>query len=291
MRLSLRPLLLAVLLLAGPGAGQAQARPAVWVVRDADSTILVFGSVHALPPGLDWKPQALIEALAKADDLWFETPNDEADALASAQAATARGLLPREQSLSSLLDRPTRERLEKVAASLGVPMATLDRYRPWMAEVILAGAYARKSGAAPTEGVETKIATAARAGVGRRAFETPEQQVALLADVDLAGQVASLKEALGEIESEPGGFAKMVDAWMSGDPAALFKEAVEPMRRKTPAAYRRLVAERNRAWASAIEQRLRGSGRTVVVVGAGHLVGPDGVPTLLRRRGLAVEGP
>lgn len=285
------PLLLFSVLLAFLFGQAAQARPAMWIVRDADSTILMFGSVHALPPGLDWQPPELAQALAKADDLWFEVANDEAGALASAQAATARGLLPRAQSLSALLDRPTRERLTRAAAQLGVPMNVLDRYRPWMAEVILALAYAAKSGAAANEGVEARIARTAPPGLARRAFETPEQQVALLADADARAQISSLKETLRAIETEPQGFAKMVQAWMSGDATALYKEAVEPVRRRNPALYRRLVTARNAAWTSAVEQRLKGSGRTVMVVGAGHLVGPDGVPALLRRRGLAVEGP
>lgn len=285
------PLLLTAVLLTAFTGIAAQAKPALWIVRDADSTILLFGSVHALPPNLDWQPRELGEALAGADDLWFEVPNDEAGALASAQAATARGLLPRDQSLSALLDRSTRDRLSRVAAGLGVSMSALDRYRPWMAEVMLTQAYALRSGALPAAGVEPRVAATAPAGIERRAFETPEQQVALLADADVSAQIITLKETLREIEDEPHGFANMVQAWMSGNPNTLYKVAVEPMRRRMPALYRRLVTGRNLAWSRAIEQRLRGSGRTVVVVGAGHLVGPDGLPALLRKHGVAVEGP
>lgn len=288
MRRLFLPLLLASLLAWAPAA---LAKPAMWIVRDADSTILMFGSVHALPKGLDWTPAELSRALAQADDLWFEIPNDEAAALASSQAAAGRGILPAGQSLSAMLDKATQARLAKAAGSLGLSMAVLDHYRPWMAEVMLSLAYIQKSGADVDEGVEAKVAAAAPAKTPRRAFETPQQQIAFLADAAPSAQIASLKETLREIEAEPKSYDDMVRAWMRGDVRALYKESVEPMKRAAPGLYRRLVADRNQAWAVTIEERLKGSGRTVMVMGAGHFAGPDGVPALLRKRGLAVEGP
>ena len=59
-------------------AGAAVARPPVWVVRDADSELVLFGSVHVLPPGLDWRPPALERAVSSADEVWFELPIDPA---------------------------------------------------------------------------------------------------------------------------------------------------------------------------------------------------------------------
>ena len=90
---------------------------------------------------------------------------------------------------------------------------------------------------------------------------------------------------------DPRAFDRMLKAWLAGDVKKLDKEAVEPMRTKTPQTYKSLVLDRNRAWTEIILQRLAGSGRTVMVVGAGHLVGPDSVPTLLRARGARVDGP
>ena len=84
---------LAGLLLAGCGAVEAQARPPVWTVRDADSELVIFGSVHVLPPGLDWRPAELDAALAKADDLWFELPIDPASEAKVGQLAMDNELL------------------------------------------------------------------------------------------------------------------------------------------------------------------------------------------------------
>jgi len=272
-------------------AAPAFARPAMWVIRDADSEIVLFGSVHALPPGLDWTPPALSAALALADDVWFEIPQDDAAALASAQAATMKGLLPRGQTLSSRLDARTRERLAKVVKDLGLPAGMLEPYKPWMADVILATAFAQKQGAVAAEGVEARVAATAPSRAQKRAFETVEQQIAILADASEADQIASLKESVDEISQDPAAFTDMVRTWMSGDIAALYKKSVEPMKKDAPNLYRRLIVARNQAWIGPIEQRLKGQGRTVMVMGAGHFAGPDGLPALLRKRGLMVEGP
>ncbi len=83
----------------------------------------------------------------------------------------------------------------------------------------------------------------------------------------------------------------MLAAWLAGDLAALQKDVLTPLRRSAPAFYAKLVREHNVRWTRTIVERLKGSGDTVVVVGMGHLVGPDGLPARLRARGLDVQGP
>ncbi len=272
-------------------AGPAGAQPPVWVVRDADSTIVLFGSVHLLPPGLDWRPPPLEAALEEADDLWFELPIDAEASLAAAQAAVARGLLPKGETLSARLSICGRARLARAARRLGVPMATLDHMRPWLAEVTLGVAELARSGASSSDGVERSIAADAPARAERRAFETPIQQIGFFADLPEKVQVASLEHTLRQMEDDPAEFQKLVNAWLSGDTKKLEKLGLTPMRKATPEVYRALVIERNRRWTEMLVERLAGSGETVVVVGAAHLIGKDGVPAMLRARGISVEGP
>lgn len=272
-------------------AWPALSAPPVWVVKDADSTIVLFGSVHILPAGLDWKPPALTSALAQADDLWFEIPTDPQTAERVAQLAQQRALLPPDSRLSTLLDGRTQARLNRVVASLRLSPEQIDQMRPWMAEIQVMVAYLQSRGAGASDGVEQTITAMAPPTAQRRAFETAEQQIEMLSGGSIKSQVAALKETLREIEAEPDGFDRMLKAWMSGDPRRLAQEALDPMIKATPELYGVLVRDRNTAWTGAIQERLKGSGRTVVVVGAGHLVGPDSVPAQLRARGVAVEGP
>jgi uncharacterized protein YbaP (TraB family) len=287
----MKRLLHPLLLLACLAPGLALARPAMWTVRDADSEIVLFGSVHVLPADLDWKPPALAAALARADDLWFEIPFDPESQGRFGALAQARGLLPPGQTLSGRLSKAGRARLQKICAAYAIPMAEIDRMRPWLAEVRLSLAVLARDEAAADDGVEQRIAAEAPPRARREAFETPEQQVAMFADAPEAEQIASLEDSLKEVQGDPRAYRKLVAAWMSGDPRQVQKVAVTPLQRSSPVMYRRLVTERNAAWVKTIAKRMDGSGRTVMVVGAGHLAGPDGVPARLRALGFRVEGP
>jgi uncharacterized protein YbaP (TraB family) len=280
------------LLLASCAAPEAaRAQPPVWVVSDADSELVLFGSVHILPPGLDWRPAPLSRALAAADDVWFELPVDPAAEAEVARLAGERGVLPPDGSLFALLTAAEQVQLARVAESYGVEASTLDRLQPWLAEVALGAAAFRRFGAGAEHGVEKAVSAAAPARAGRRAFETPAEQIALFADTPLEEQLAALRETLQELEDEPDAFAQMVAAWMAGDLDGLDREVLEPLRRSAPNFYRRLVTERNVRWTETLDQRLKGEGRTVVVVGMGHLIGSDGLPARLRALGYKVTGP
>ncbi|MFT4251349.1 MAG: TraB/GumN family protein [Caulobacter sp.] len=272
-------------------ATPALAEPAMWTVRDADSEIVLFGSMHVLPKDLDWKPPALDAALAKADDLWFELPMDAAADVRMQALSGQYGLLPPGQTLTSRLKPRAAARLRKLADRLSVPMSELERLRPWMAEVRLTtAAFAQDRGLAE-DGVERRLQAAAPPSAARRAFETPDQQMALFAGASEADQIKTLNATIRQLEKDPGAYRRLVAAWSKGDQKALERAVVGGMRKSSPALYRRFIVERNARWMDALQARLAGSGRTVVVVGAGHLLGPDGLPARLRALGYDVEGP
>jgi uncharacterized protein YbaP (TraB family) len=272
-------------------AGAAQAEPPVWVVKDKDSELVLFGSVHVLPPGLGWRPPALTRALKDADDLWFELPIDPATEAETGRLASQIGVLPPGQSLFKLLDAKTSAQMLRVAQAYGAAPEVLDHLRPWLAEIALAGAAYRKYGAEGSDGVEKSVAAAAPPSAQLRAFETPAEQLSFFADAPFSEQVASLRQTLQEMEDKPDEFAVLVRAWMAGDVRALDREALAPLRKASPELFRRLVTERNARWAAVLDQRLKGKGRTVVIVGVGHLVGKDGLPARLRALGYSVQGP
>lgn len=283
--------LLAGLALALAAATAAHAKPPVWIVRDADSELVLFGSVHLLPPGLDWRSRPLDQALAHADDVWFELPIDPATQAETAMLAGELGVWPAGQSLFQLLPPADGARLLRVARAYGVDPAVLDRLRPWLAEVALGGAAYRKAGATEGHGVEETLSAAAPAAARRQAFETARQQIDILAGAPVADQLASLRQTLEEMDQAPDEYLRLLKAWMAGDLKALDREALRPLRLASPSLYRRLVSDRNARWAEALDLRLKGHGRTVVVVGMGHLIGADGLPARLRALGYRVEGP
>jgi uncharacterized protein YbaP (TraB family) len=262
-------------------AGAAAAEPPVWVVKDKNSELVLFGSVHILPRGLDWTPPALDLALKAADDIWFELPIDAESEAATSILATKAGVLPPEDSAL----------MSKVAAAYDVSPMLLDRLQPWLAEIALAGGAYRRLGADAASGVEKTIAAMATPKAKRRAFETPAEQVALLSSGTPDEQFASLRQTLHEMDEKPDEFQTLVKAWTDGDIQLLDHEALAPIRDTTPGLFRRLVTDRNARWTKVLDARLKGRGRTVVVVGIGHLIGPDGVPARLRALGYSVTGP
>jgi hypothetical protein len=286
--LKLARALAVVLALAAPAC--ARAEPPMWVIRDADSTITLFGSVHMLPR-VDWRPRGLDAAMREADDVWFEIPFDPASEAAANRLILQLGPLPPGQTLTGLLDPKARERLERLAPGLGVPVAYIDRLKPWMADLMLSQAFVQKAGASQAQGVETVLRAQVPAGTEVRAFETAEGQIRMLAEMPVADQAAGLAETLRQIDEEPESFLEIVSYWTKGDVAGLASEALDPIRKASPLYYDVLITRRNADWVRQIKQRLAGSGETLIVVGAGHLVGPDSVPAMLRREGVKVDGP
>jgi uncharacterized protein YbaP (TraB family) len=113
----------------------------------------------------------------------------------------------------------------------------------------------------------------------------------MLSDRPIADQAVALGATLKELTDDPDAYQRTVDEWLVGDVASLGKDALGLIKQESPADFDRLITDRNQRWARVLARRLQHPGRVVVVVGVGHLVGPGGVPALLRARGFAVAGP
>jgi uncharacterized protein YbaP (TraB family) len=267
----------------------ARADPPIWSIAGGEVTM--FGSVHLLSEATAWKTPRLADALANADEVWFEIPFDTAAQSEAGNEALKRGLLPPTQALSKMLTPELWTRVVETGVDLGLTAAQLDRLEPWLAEITLATTYLARRGAREALGVERQLYEATPATTEKRAFETPSQQIGFFADASRDDQIASLRETLREIAEEPDSFDRLAAAWSAGDVKVIEADAVEDLRRDAPGMYERLVAARNRRWTVEIERLVKQKRRILIVVGVGHLVGPDSVPALLRRRGVAVEGP
>lgn len=272
-------------------AAPAAAKPPIWIVRSRQATLILFGSIHLLPAGLDWRPAGLDEALDRADEIWFELPISADSDNRAAAASIARGALPADRSLTAMLTPDDAARLRQAGDALHCPIQALDRMQPWMAELTLSVAEDVRNGASAFDGVEDQVQAITPAATRRQAFETPEEQIGFLAGAPLKDQIASLAWTLDEINQDPASYQRVVDEWMAGDMAGLERDTLDPLQRVSPTLYDRLIGRRNQKWAQTLARRMRRPGQIVVVVGVGHMVGPGGLPALLRARGLEVDGP
>ncbi|HEY5070889.1 MAG TPA: TraB/GumN family protein [Caulobacteraceae bacterium] len=272
-------------------AGRATAKPPVWTVTSNVATVVLFGSVHLLPPGLDWRPAALNLAISKADVIYFELPIDEATDAEASRLAMVRGRLPATDSLSAHLPPGEEARLHQVATILGARLESIETMRPWLAEMTLSVLADVRQGAEAAQGVERQVQNLAPTSAVRKAFESASEQIDTLAGAPEADQIASLDETLGEILEHPDTYRRVIAEWLEGDLRALGTDALAPLEKASPGAYRRLITDRNRRWTVVIRRLLAHPGATLIVVGMGHLIGPGGVPALLRAEGFHVSGP
>jgi len=256
----------------------------------------MFGSVHLLSADTTWLTPELAHDLAAADALWFEIPIDAAGQAEAGQLALQRGLLPADQTLSATVGPAVWAKVERTASAVNLPPQNLEHLKPWLAELTLSVLDFQGQGARADLGVEQQLAKVAPPTTRREAFETVAEQIGFFADAPMADQIESLNETLDEIHDDPDEFKRLAADWVRGDVHAIEVEALGPMQREAPDVYKRLLVDRNKRFAQRIEGLLKGDGgqaaaHILIVVGVGHLVGPDSVPALLRKDGFQVQGP
>ncbi|MET0179942.1 MAG: TraB/GumN family protein [Novosphingobium sp.] len=261
-------------------------RPALWEVTGADGAHgWVFGTVHALPPGLAWRTPALDAALARADSLVVEIadqgPPGEARRTFLALATTP-GLPPLAQRVAS----DTRDELARALARARLDPDAVRPLEDWAAALTLAQAGESRRGFASAHGVERALLARARERpvIG---LETVEGQFGAFDTLPPAAQRALLEAVV--VESATGGDAdRLLAAWLRGDVAALDREARAGML-ADPRLRAALLVRRNRAWARRVATLLRERHQPFVAVGAAHVAGADGLPALLEAEGFTVR--
>lgn len=269
-------------------SGAAFAEPAIWAVRDRDSTVFLFGTIHVMKPGTNWRSPRFEEAFKGADQLILEVENPE-DQAAVLPLIREHGLSP-DRPLSLLLSAEDLTRLDGAAKSVGLSAAQLDPMRPWLASLSLAAAPLRRAGYDPASGIDPVLRTdALAAGMTITGLETLDQQVRLLAGFPEEGQLAYLLRSLDDFDDGAAQLERLVEAWLAGNVLAIEQIGLRPIREVGERVYQALLVERNRAWADRISLILDGTGTAFIAVGALHLAGEDSVQRILENRGLTVE--
>jgi uncharacterized protein len=279
-----RALAVLVLLAATPAA----AEPALWAIKDHDSTIYLFGTVHALKPDVQWRSAKIAKALGQSGELVVEVVG--ADDPAAMQPLIMKYGIDTSAPLSSKISAADKVRLVAALKEMGAAIETVEPLRPWLASVTVAMQPVLKAGYDPTKGVEALLtADAKAAGKPIASLETLEQQLRFFADLSTPTEVALLSSTLDDVAEGPALLDRMVASWSAGDVKGLEEIFVGDMRKDYPELYRVIIAQRNAAWADELKQKLAGSGVSFVAVGAGHLVGPDSVQAELAKRGVKAE--
>lgn len=265
--------------------------PVMFSVTDADSEVILFGTFHALPRDVDWQTDTLDAAIARSDEAWFELPKN-------AQNDPALGPLVGQLAMSDtpLSDRVSPELYSRLEAKItelglpqmGMPMEAINQMQPWFASLTLSQIMMMQQGFDPTSGAEAVLEPKV-AALGRRSFETAEQQLRIFANMDEAAQVEMLEQTLDQLDDDPDLLSRMASSWATGDVDMLENEVIVQAKADGPELYDAVFTQRNAAWTDTLVEELEGSGTDFVAVGAGHLLGPDSVPVMLAKRGYTVR--
>lgn len=259
--------------------------PALWKIADEDTTIYVFGTVHALPKDVDWYQGNIATALDSSDTLVTEidmTP--EAMAVMPA-LVMGKGMLPKGTTLRSLLLPEQLGKYEEGIAKLGISAASLDPLEPWLAGLQVTQAGMQSAGFNPDSGVEAVLEKAMKEGSSRDALETLDFQFSVFDELPMESQIAFLMQAADDPQAGVAMLNQMVAEWAEGDVETLGKLMTESLE-ADPILADRLLYSRNANWAEWIAKRLDLPGTIFMAVGAGHLAGDKSVQAMLEMRGI-----
>lgn len=263
---------------------------ALYVVRDANSTIYLFGTLHIRRPNEQWGGPRAQAGLAEASEFWTEMDVSPATQAQMQGLIVRYGLAQPGRPLSSFFSEEENARISETARELGLPPEGLNMFQPWLAGLTIQIMQMMQGGFDAEAGADRMIDEWARAnGKTPRWFETAEQQIQMMAGMSADVQRQMVLEAIDEADAGSEMMDRMATAWETGDLVTLERLVVRDMEREYPEMYQVLLVNRNNAWVETLHQELQGSGVDFVAVGMGHVIGDDGLVAQLRARGYSVE--
>jgi hypothetical protein len=261
----------------------------LWKVHAGTKVLYLAGSVHALSADAYPLSPALESAFRTSGTLVEEIDLGQAELLAAAPMLLAKGMYGDGRSFESAVSKETAALVATRLKDTGIPAEMMRPMKPWMVMLMLSALQAQKAGLDAKLGLDQyffdKAKTAGKPVIG---LETAESQIDRFDQMPEALQEQLLRSTLNEFDSGRDTLKAMLNAWRRGDSATVQKMALSDFD-KYPGAYASLIVERNRNWMPQIESCFAKTEPCFVVVGAAHLVGPDGLLTLLRQKGYRLE--
>ena len=269
-----------------PAVMPDDADPALWVIRDEDTTIYLFGTVHILKPGMSWFDEAVKDSFDASDELVVEMIKPDAAAMmkiVNEMAIDKTGV-----SLRDKLTAEDRADYEATMTKLNLPVTSFDPLDPWFASVNLSLIPLMRNGYAADQGVEDELLAQARArAITITGLETPEQQLGFFDNLPEEVQIRFLNFTVDNIDETTEGMEQMVAEWANANVDALGELMNAGLEDKI--LYETLLVNRNVNWANWVDQRMGQPGTIFMAVGAGHLAGESSLQAILAQKGLVAE--
>ena len=261
----------------------------LWKVEgDSGSVAYLLGSLHVLTP--EWYPLSAVinQAFADSKTLVEEVDLDETNDPTLMMAALAKAMLTDGKTLDQIVAPEVFAEVKRRAEKSGMPMMALQRMKPWLVAITLMAPTLEAAGFKPELGIDRHFFDRAKlSGMKRQALETIAYQLDRFDQLSPKLQEDLLKTTMEDLDTEVTGVKEMAQAWSFGNVASMEKLTLAALK-DSPELYTRLLVERNTNWIPHVETCLKEKAGCFIVVGAAHLVGPDGLPTLLTKKGYKV---
>lgn len=260
----------------------------MWLAEGERNRVYLLGSIHLLRKQDHPLPAVFDEAYDDADALVMELDMDDIDPIALQALTNQMGVLHDETTLRDLMGDELYATAERTAAEVDIPFDMLAKTEPWFAAITVEQLVLMRLGFNPLYGIEMHMTMkATQDGKTVDGLETVEEQLGFLDGLSLEAQNELLIQTLSETGEVEEIMDELIRAWRYGDTAYLEENMLEDMQ-DFPELYAAIVADRNRRWVAAIEDLLDDDQDYLIVVGALHLIGDDGVPRLLSGRGVRI---
>lgn len=267
------------------GSLNANAESPVWAIRGANNTVYLAGSVHLLRPEQAQLPAAFDEAYSNAEALVMELDLDDFDPLEAQGWMLEHGTFEGDTTLRETIGEQRYERVAKEADRLGLPIEALQQIEPWAIALSLVELQYVRLGFDPEQGVERQLERRARKdGKEIRGLETLAEQLGQLDALSYELQGRFLELTVAEMHDIERQTDELLAAWRAGDSSQL-GNLLSVEYEEFPELYQVLVTDRNKRWIPQIEALLEEDRDYLVIVGALHLVGREGLIELAQRRG------
>ncbi|AWV07684.1 TraB/GumN family protein [Marilutibacter maris] len=266
--------------------------PLLWQVSDDDNTVYLLGSFHMLKSSDYPLSDDIQAAFDDAERVVFEVPPDQVNDPANTTKFLQAAGFADGRKLSQVLAPETYDKLSTMMAAAGQPVAAVERFEPWFVNLSLVMGMAQPLGFSGAHGLDNHLMQlAGKAGKPASGLESLDHQLSVLDGAPMDEQVLGLSELVEDPAAAARELDKLHQSWRQGDLEALRRYAIEQMKEKTPETYRLVNIERNQAWLPQLREMLDGEGEddVLVVVGAMHLAGDDGLIEGLREAGYRIE--
>ena len=267
----------------------APAESSVWKVEKDKSVMYLGGTCHLLRQSDFPLPTEFDKAYKASDMLVFETDIVKLSDPSTQLKLMTKAMYADGSTIDKHLSPQTHRLLTEYCASNGIPLAALKQFKPSMIVVTLTAIELMKLGVTQ-QGVDTffyQLATKDKKAV--EGLETTEEQINFIIGMGKGNEDAFVTRSIRELKTTKQDYESLVNAWRKGDDKKVSELMITKLKTKTPKLYKELLTDRSENWLPMINAYQKTPQKEFILVGVGHLVGPDGIIEALRKKGCKVE--